>query len=435
MAEQITAPKGTYDVLPADQTLRRWVVACAQDVFERFGYRRIDTPTFEETRLFSRGVGESTDIVRKEMYTFEDLGGRSMTLRPEGTAPVARAYVEHGMHTLPQPVKLYYHSPMFRYESPQSGRYRQHFQLGVEAIGSEAPELDAEVIGVLALLYRELGLKGLDLRLNSMGCPGCRPEYSKALRAFLAEQTAVLCRECVERAKLNPLRVYDCKVDTCRAALATAPRLSDHVCAACLEHHRRVQRCLEIQGLAYSNDATLVRGMDYYTRTTFEFTSSLLGAQSGVGGGGRYGDLVAAIGGPSVPGVGFGTGIERILLSLERSGIGAPEARSPVVYLVAMDHAAREEAFALAHELREAGVDAELDYMSRSGKGQMKQAGRSGARYAFIIGEGEMAGGTVTVRDLRSGEEKGVSRGEACGLVTAEVLAGRRSDIESRGEG
>jgi histidyl-tRNA synthetase len=435
MAEQITAPKGTYDVLPQDQTLRRWVVARAQDVFERFGYRRIDTPIFEETRLFSRGVGESTDIVRKEMYTFEDLGGRSMTLRPEGTAPVARAYVEHGMHTLPQPVKLYYHSPMFRYESPQSGRYRQHFQLGVEAMGSEAPELDAEVIGVLASLYRELGLKGLDLRLNSMGCRSCRPEYSKALRAFLTKQTEVLCRECVERAKLNPLRVYDCKVDTCRGALAKAPRLTDHLCAACLEHHSRVQRCLEIQGLAYSNDATLVRGMDYYTRTTFEFTSSLLGAQSGVGGGGRYGDLVAAIGGPSVPGVGFGTGIERILLSLERSGIGAPEARSPVVYLVAMNPAAREEVFALAHELREAGVDAELDYMSRSGKGQMKQAGRSGARYAFIIGEGEMAGGTVTVRDLRSGEEKGVSRGAASGLVTAEVLAGRRSEKESRGEG
>ncbi len=435
MAEQISAPKGTYDVLPQDQALRRWVVACAEDVFQRFGYRRIDTPIFEETRLFSRGVGESTDIVRKEMYTFEDLGGRSMTLRPEGTAPVARAYVEHGMHTLPQPVKLFYHSPMFRYESPQSGRYRQHFQLGVEAMGSEAPELDAEVIGVLASLYRELGLKALALRLNSMGCPACRPDYSKALRAFLAEQTGVLCRECIERTKLNPLRVYDCKVDSCRGALATAPRLIDHLCAACLEHHHRVQRCLEIQGVAYSNDATLVRGMDYYTRTTFEFTSSVLGAQSGVGGGGRYDDLVAAIGGPAVPGVGFGTGIERILLSLQRCGIVAPEARSPVVYLVAMTPGAREEVFTLAHELREAGVDAELDYMSRSGKGQMKQAGRSGAQYAFIVGEGEMAAGTVTVRDMRSGEERGVPRGEAAGLVTAEGIAGRRPGKDSRREG
>jgi histidyl-tRNA synthetase len=435
MAEQISAPKGTYDVLPQDQALRRWVVSCAEDVFQRFGYRRIDTPTFEETRLFSRGVGESTDIVRKEMYTFEDLGGRSMTLRPEGTAPVARAYVEHGMHTLPQPVKLYYHSPMFRYESPQSGRYRQHFQLGVEAMGSEAPELDAEVVGVLASLYKELGLKGLALRLNSMGCPACRPDYSRALRAFLAEQSTVLCRECVERAKLNPLRVYDCKVDTCRAALATAPRLIEHLCAACLEHHHKVQRCLEIQGVEYSNDATLVRGMDYYTRTTFEFTSSVLGAQSGVGGGGRYDDLVAAIGGPPVPGVGFGTGLERILLSLQRSGVGAPEARSPVVYVVAMILSAREQVFALAHELREAGVDTELDYMSRSGKGQMKQAGRSGARYAFIIGEEETAGGTVTVRDLRSGEEKSVSRRDACGLVTAESLTDLQPGKECGREG
>jgi histidyl-tRNA synthetase len=435
MAEMINAPKGTYDVLPQYQTLRRWVVACAEDVFERFGYRRIDTPAFEETRLFSRGVGESTDIVRKEMYTFEDLGGRSMTLRPEGTAPVARAYVEHGMHTLPQPVKLYYYSPMFRYESPQSGRYRQHFQLGVEAMGSEAPELDAEVIGVLAALYRELGLTGLELRLNSMGCPACRPAYSEALRAFLAEQTAVLCRECVLRAQQNPLRVYDCKVATCRAALASAPRLSEHLCAACLEHHHRVQRCLEIQGLAYTDDGTLVRGMDYYTRTTFEFTSALLGAQSGVGGGGRYDDLAAAIGGSPVPGVGFGTGVERILLSLERSGISGPADRSPVVYLVAMSDSAREQTFALAHELRGVGVDADLDYMARSGKGQMKQAGRSGARYAFIIGEQEMAGGTVTVRDLRSGEEKGVPRAQAAELVAADVVSGRVYRPREEGEG
>ena len=287
----------------------------------------------------------------------------------------------------------------------------------------------------LAALYEELGLKGLELRLNSMGCPSCRPAYSKALRAFLADETDALCKECVERAEVNPLRVYDCKVDRCRATLASAPRLADHLCAACLDHHRRVQRCLEIQGLLYVNDATLVRGMDYYTRTTFEFTSSLLGAQSGVGGGGRYDDLVAAIGGPPVPGVGFGTGIERILLSLERSGVSVPEARSPLVYLVAMTAGVREEVFALAHELRKAGADAELDYMARTGKGQMKQAGRSGARYAFIMGEQEMADGTVTVRDLRSGEEKAVARGEVHSLVTAEMLSGLPPGKESRGEG
>ena len=329
MADLISAPKGTYDMLPDDQPLRRWVIARAEEVFRRYGYRRIDTPMFEETRLFSRGVGTSTDIVRKEMYTFEDMGGRSMTLRPEGTAPVARAYVEHGMHTLAQPVKLYYHSPMFRYESPQSGRYRQHYQLGIEAIGSPEPEIDAEVIGVLAALYREVGVTGVELRLNSMGCKECRPAYSQTLRAFLAEHAAELCGECRERATVNPMRVFDCKVPACREALAAAPRLSEHLCPACREHHQRVQECLTLQGLAFVPDDTLVRGLDYYTRTTFEFQSSLLGAQSGVGGGGRYDGLIEAIGGPSVPGVGFGTGIERILLALSRAGSAAPKPPAP----------------------------------------------------------------------------------------------------------
>jgi histidyl-tRNA synthetase len=417
MVERITAPKGTYDVLPDDQALRRWVISCAERVFERYGYRRIDTPAFEETKLFSRGVGESTDIVRKEMYTFEDLGGRSMTLRPEGTAPVARAYVEHGMHTLPQPVKLYYYSPMFRYESPQSGRYRQHYQLGIEAMGSEAPEVDAEVIGVLAALYRELGLKELELHLNSMGCHACRPAYAEALREFLQKRAADFCGECGERARLNPLRVYDCKVEACRVTLRDAPRLPDHLCAACSEHHRRVQSCLDMQGIVYSPDHTLVRGMDYYTRSTFEFSSSVLGAQSGVGGGGRYDDLIEAIGGPSVPGVGFGTGVERILLTLSRSGIVPPAESRPGVYLVALTTEARDEVFALAHALRSLGVDADLDYMGRSAKGQMKQAGRSAAWFAFIVGEQEMADKTVTVRDLRSSQETTVAREEALVLA------------------
>jgi len=424
MAEAISAPKGTYDILPEDQPLRRWVVAQAERVFQRYGYRRIDTPTFEETRLFSRGVGESTDIVRKEMYTFEDLGGRSMTLRPEGTAPVARAYVEHGMHTLAQPVKLYYHSPMFRYESPQSGRYRQHYQFGVEAFGSVAPEIDAEVIGVLAALYQALGLTGLELRLNSMGCKECRPAYSAALRAFLNEHAGSFCGECRERARLNPLRTFDCKVQTCKEALATAPRLTDHLCPECSEHHHRVKECLEIQGIPFTPDHTLVRGMDYYTRSTFEFQSPVLGAQSGVGGGGRYDDLVEAIGGQPVPGVGFGTGVERIILALSRSGVEPPAPTAPVAYLVAMCEEARREVFALAHEMRSLGAAVDLDYMQRSGKGQMKQAGRSGARYALIVGPRELAERTVTVRDLSSGEERAVERAQAVGLGSEAQAAG-----------
>lgn len=418
MAEIISAPKGTYDILPADQTVRRWVIERAAEVFHRYGYARIDTPTFEETRLFTRGVGESTDIVRKEMYTFDDLGGRSMTLRPEGTAPVARAYVEHGMHTLPQPVKLYYHSAMFRYESPQSGRYRQHYQLGVEAFGSEAPELDAEVIGVLAALYRELGLTELELRLNSMGCSACRPGYSTVLREFLAQHSDDLCAECRERALINPLRTYDCKSASCKAVLQEAPRLPEHLCPACAEHHARVQQALQAQDIEFAADHTLVRGMDYYTRTTFEFQSGLLGAQSGVGGGGRYDDLVSSIGGPPVPGVGFGTGVERILLALARTGGELPGPRPPVVYVVALAAETRERAFALAHALRSRGVAAELDYMGRSVKGQMKQAGRSGAVFAFIIGEQELFEATVTVRDLSQGSESTVTWEQA--LATAE---------------
>jgi histidyl-tRNA synthetase len=421
MSDLINAPKGTYDVLPDDQPLRRWVIGRAESVFQRYGYRRIDTPTFEETRLFARGVGESTDIVRKEMYTFEDLGGRSMTLRPEGTAPVARAYVEHGMHTLPQPVKLYYHSPMFRYESPQSGRYRQHHQLGIEAFGSTEPEVDAEVIGVLAALYGEIGLQGLELRLNSMGCKECRPEYSALLRAFLTERSEALCQECRERAQINPLRSFDCKVPSCREAMESAPRLAEHLCPACQQHHTRVQECLTVQGLSFISDHTLVRGMDYYTRTTFEFQSPVLGAQSGVGGGGRYDGLVEAIGGPATPGVGFGTGIERILLALSRSGIEPPIAARPVAYLVGLTPEGRREVFSLAHELRSLGAYVDLDFISRSAKGQMKQAGRSGARYAFIVGEQELADKVITVRDLQSGEETALPRPEAIALAAAAI--------------
>jgi histidyl-tRNA synthetase len=419
MAEIFTAPKGTYDVLPEQQPVRRWVIRTAERVFTRYGYRRIDTPAFEDTRLFMRGVGDSTDIVRKEMYTFEDLGGRSLTLRPEGTAPVARAYVEHGMRTLPQPVKLYYHSPMFRYESPQSGRYRQHYQLGVEAFGSDAPELDAEVIGVLAALYQELGLSGLDLKLNSMGCAECRPGYQAAFRRYLVGVSSSLCQECLERAQVNPMRTFDCKVTACRQALAGAPRMLEHLCPPCNEHHARVKAGLAVQGISFTDDHTLVRGMDYYTRTTFEFQSPLLGAQSGIGGGGRYDQLVAAIGGPEVPGVGFGTGVERILLALSRSGIQGPPAETPVVYLVSVGDDARAEVFALAHEMRSRGVAVDLDYVGRSPKGQMKHAGRTGARYAFIVGEAEISTRTITVHDMASGREDGLPRSEAVALAEA----------------
>jgi histidyl-tRNA synthetase len=421
VAEKITAPKGTYDILPEDQPVRRWVIGRAERVFARYGYGRLDTPIFEETRLFVRGVGESTDIVRKEMYTFEDLGGRSMTLRPEGTAPAARAYVEHGMRTRPQPVKLWYHWPMFRYESPQSGRYRQHYQLGVEAFGSQSPALDAEVIGVLAAVYREVGLRGIELRLNSMGCRECRPGYVDLLRSFLESKQAELCGDCVERTRLNPLRTFDCKVPGCHDVMRQAPRITDSLCPACAEHHQRVKLHLEQQVISFSEDHTLVRGMDYYTRTTFEFTSSVLGAQSGVGGGGRYDNLVESIGGPDIPGVGFGTGVERILLALSRSEADLPVFAGPTVYVVALNDEARTEAFGLVHELRSAGVSSELDHLGRSLKGQMRQATTLKARFAAILGESELSEGTVTLKDLSTGDENKLARNQAvANLVSAE---------------
>ncbi|MHB0978521.1 MAG: histidine--tRNA ligase [Thermoleophilia bacterium] len=417
MAEKITAPKGTYDILPEDQTVRRWVVSRAEEIFRRYGYGRLDTPMFEETRLFARGVGESTDIVRKEMYTFTDLGGRSMTLRPEGTAPAARAYVEHGMHRLPQPVKLWYHWPMFRYESPQSGRFRQHYQFGIEAFGSDSPALDAEAIGVLNALYADIGLAEVELRINSMGCRECRPTYSVELRSFLTAHSSGLCTECHERTKLNPLRTFDCKVPGCRTVLEDAPRLTDSLCPACATHHDVVRDYLGLQGIPYLEDHRLVRGMDYYTRTTFEFQSAVLGAQSGVGGGGRYDDLVETIGGPPTPGVGFGTGVERILLALSRSRGDLPQSGGPVAYVVALGESTRAEAFELAHELRSRGLSADLDYAGRSPKGQMKQAGRSGARFALILGEEELARDSVTLKDLGVGEERVLPRNEVVDVI------------------
>jgi histidyl-tRNA synthetase len=419
VAEKLTAPRGTYDILPEDQPVRRWIIRVAEDVFHRYGYGRLDTPMFEETRLFVRGVGESTDIVRKEMYTFEDMGGRSMTLRPEGTAPAARAYVEHGMFTRPQPVKLWYNWHMFRYENPQSGRYRQHEQLGIEAFGSDSPLLDAEVIGVLAALYRELGLAQIELRLNSMGDRACRAAYVEHLRSFLDAHPGELCVECRERARLNPLRAFDCKVPGCRAVLEGAPRLADELCPECAAHHDQVKRQLAVQGIPFVEDHRLVRGMDYYTRTTFEFQSAVLGAQSGVGGGGRYDNLVEMIGGPPTPGVGFGTGVERILIALARSREDLPTFKGPSVYIVALDDAGRESAFALAHELRSAGVATDLDYQHRSVKGQMKQAGGRGARFAVILGDEAVASGDVTLRDLAAGTEERLPRIEAMRRIVA----------------
>src|SRR5688572_27783494 len=365
MSARFQAPRGTFDVLPASAERRTRIEHTAADLLGRAGYGRIETPIFEDTELFERGVGQSTDIVRKEMFTFEDLGERSVTLRPEGTAPIARAYVEHGMHTLAQPVKLWHLGPYFRYEAPQAGRFRQFNQLGAEAVGTDSPLVDAELIGLLDVLLRALEVPGLELRLSSLGSPKGRGAYRSELQTYLREHEGDLSEDVRDRIDENPLRAFDSKDEGTRAVMAGAPTLLERLDGDDAEHFEAVRRMLDDAGIAYTLDPSLVRGLDYYTRTVFAFTCDALGAQSEVGGGGRYDGLIEQLGGPQTPGIGWAAGIERILLAI---GEGGAEPAADVFVAAADDR--RETALALVRELREAGLSAELDLAGRSLKGQ-----------------------------------------------------------------
>jgi histidyl-tRNA synthetase len=414
VSEKLQAPRGTFDVLPEDWPARRKVEAVAQRILEAAGYRRIETPTFEATELFARGVGESTDIVQKEMYTFEDAGGRSLTLRPEGTAPVARAYLEHGMHKAPQPVKLWYLSSFFRQEKPQAGRFRQFWQVGAEVIGSADPAVDAELIVLLHAILDELGARELRLRLSSLGSPDARVEYRRALQEHLRAHADELSGEVRERIDLNPLRAFDSDHPGTQRVMESAPRLLDHLAPEDAEHFAAVRALLDAAGIAYDIDTTLVRGMDYYTRTVFEFESQALGAQSGVGGGGRYDGLIEMIGGPPTPGNGWAAGVERILLAAERR----PEA-PPVVdlYVASAKDNGQVDAFALASEARRAGLAVQQELAGRSMKGQLKHADRLGARYVAILGDEG-----ISLKDMESGEQEVV---ESASAAVARALKGR----------
>ncbi len=398
MSARFQAPRGTFDVLPSDWAARKRVLETAGQVFEGAGYGRIETPSFEDTGLFERAVGEGTDIVHKEMFVFTDQGERRMALRPEGTAPIARAYVEHGMHKLAQPVKLWYAGPYFRHERPQAGRFRQFTQLGLETIGSDSPLVDAEQITLLHEFLTALAVEGLRLRLSSLGHPATRAAYRIELRDFLREREAELAPEVRARVDDNPLRAFDSKDESTRAVMATAPTMLERLGPDDAEHLAEVRRLLDRSGVSYELDGTLVRGLDYYTRTVFEFESERLEAQAAtLGGGGRYDGLIEELGGPATPGCGWAAGIERILLAMEEP----PSEAAADVFVAAAD-GERERAFALVRELRGAGLRAELDLAGRSLKGQMKQADRLGARRAIVLD----ADGTAQLRDMRSGDQR-----------------------------
>jgi histidyl-tRNA synthetase len=424
---KIKAPRGTFDVLGEDAARRTALEARARSILERAGYERIETPVFEATELFARGVGESTDIVRKEMFTFEDQAGRSLTLRPEGTAPVCRAYVEHGMHKRRQPVKLWYLSCFFRHERAQAGRYREFWQLGAEAIGSDDPAVDAESISLLATLLAEMDVRELRLRLASLGSLASRVEYRERLQAYLRANEAGLSEDVKSRIELNPLRAFDSQHEATRRVMRDAPLLRDYLTAEDAEHFAQVRALLDAAGVAYELDPTLVRGLDYYTRTLFEFTSDALGAQSGVAGGGRYDGLVEQLGGPPAGGIGWAAGIERIMLAGEAgaasTGTGSAHAPPPAplelfVALDGEDAGLRAEAFALLSEARSAGLSAQMDLGGRSLKGQLGHADALRARFVAIVADGHS-----TLKDMQGGGQQQL----ATNTVVHAVLRGHHA--------
>jgi histidyl-tRNA synthetase len=389
----------------------------AELLCQLYGYKRIDTPLFEEAELFARSVGEETEVVQKQMYTFEDRGGAQMTLRPEGTAPVCRAYVEHGMHTLPQPVKLYYIAPIFRYERPQAGRYREHRQFGFEAIGESDPLLDVEVITMAWQFCEMLGIQGLSLKLNSIGCRRCRPAYVEALKGYYSRYTDAICPNCKTRLVRNPLRLLDCKEPPCRNIAESAPKSVDYLCEECRAHFGHLKSYLDLMELSFELDYHLVRGLDYYTRTVFEIQTREEGAQNALGGGGRYDYLVEELGGNPTPAVGFAAGLERIISCVRRQDIPVPPPSEPKVYIAYLGERAKREATELVTSLRKAGIPTIQAVGDRSLKAQMRQANSLGTTYGVIIGEKEVEGGTVMLRDMSRGEQREIALAELVSLL------------------
>jgi len=403
------AQKGTRDILPEE--IFKWHKAEQEfaSVCHNFGYEEIRIPTFEQTDLFQRGVGDTTDVVTKEMYTFDDKGGRSITLRPEGTAGVVRSYIENGMGSLPSPVKLFYSITAFRYEKMQKGRYREFHQFGLESFGAEGPAIDAEIISVVDVFFKRMGLSNIKLCINSIGCPNCRKAYNEMLKDYFRPHIDTMCEDCKARLERNPLRMIDCKIDGPKEVVQKAPRLIDHLCDECREHFEGLKSQLDLLGISYEIDPNIVRGLDYYTRTVFEFVSENVGSQGTICGGGRYDGLVEEIGGASTPGIGFAMGVERFLLEAEAQGIDLGKPEYVKVYFAAMSEDAKSKAMKLCYDLRLAGIGCEMDVAGRSFRAQMKYAGKQGIPYMVVLGDDELKSGEVKVKCMADGSETEVA--------------------------
>lgn len=421
---EYSAPRGTYDILPEDQPYWRHIENLAHGSAALFGYGQLDTPMFEDATLFTRGIREGTDVVDKEIYMFKDRGDDLIALRPEFTAGVVRAYIEHGMHTRPQPVKMYSIGPIFRYDRPQAGRYRQFYQFNVEAIGSPDPAADFEIMSVAWHWYETIGLKGLSFQINSIGDKNCRPGYVAALKEYYMQHYDVICEDCKRRLEINPLRVLDCKVNTCQPIIAGAPKSIDYLCDACAAHFAELRKYLELAGRPYTIDHRLVRGLDYYTRTVFEVWASNLGAQSAVCGGGRYDDLAEVLGGRSTPAVGFAAGMDRVILVMKGEKIEPQPLPTPQVLLAYQGEAAKLEATRLGIQLRASNIPTVMAFDNRSLKAQLKQADRDHVRYAVIIGEQELAARQAALKTMgERGEQQNISLDQVVESIVALLKA------------
>ncbi len=397
----ITAIKGFNDILPGEVEKWQHIEAAARKVFNLYGFAEIRVPVMEKTELFARSIGDATDIVEKEMYSFIDKGENRVTLRPEGTAGVMRAFIEQKLYAADPVQKLYYMGPMFRYERPQKGRYRQFHQIGAEVTGVMDPKIDAQVLTMLTHLFTELGITEPTLQINTLGCPDCRPSYRNILSSFLKERLSALCADCSRRIDANPLRALDCKVPGCKEATSDAPAMLDNLCSPCSDHFSATRNFLEIAGTTYRINSRMVRGLDYYTRTTFELVTGLLGAQSAVAAGGRYDGLIKELGGPAIPGIGFALGVERIALLLDSEKFG----EKPDLFIVALGSPAQEKAFALMCSLQRSGIAVETDYEGKSMKSQMRRADKLSCRYTLIIGENELASGIAPLKAMATGSQ------------------------------